>query len=72
MRAERRSLVKERGRDAKLEKKKDELLVGFIAAIENEVRMMGPSALAFDALPFFDINKNYNVKFICSYVNRII
>ena len=44
---------------AKLEKKKDEVLAEFITAMENAVREMGPSALAYDALPYFDLAKNH-------------
>ncbi len=45
-------------RIAELEKEKDEVLVKFMAAMENTVREMGPSALAYDALSFFDLSKN--------------
>ncbi|WP_396590452.1 TlpA family protein disulfide reductase [Allomuricauda sp. R78024] len=45
-------------RIAELEKRKDEVLVKFIAAMENLVRKMGPSALAYDALAYFDLYKN--------------
>ncbi len=43
---------------AQLEKKKDEVLVKFIGAMENLVRDMGPSAQAYDALAYFDLYKN--------------
>lgn len=43
-----------------LEKKKDEILLRFIEAMENTAREMGASALAFDALPYFDMSKNYD------------
>lgn len=43
-----------------LEIEKEELLVEFIVAMEDLVREMGPSALAYDALGYFDLYKNYN------------
>lgn len=43
-----------------LEKKKNEILPKFIEAMENSVRQMGASALAFDALPYFDMNANHD------------
>ena len=43
-----------------LEKKKNEILPKFIEAMENSVRQMGASALAFDALPYFDMNVNHD------------
>lgn len=43
-----------------LEKKKNELLPQFIEAMENSVKQMGASALAFDALPYFDMNVNHD------------
>ncbi len=45
---------------AKLEKKKDDILADFIKAMENEVRTMGVSALAFDALQYLDLQKNHD------------
>jgi len=42
-----------------LEVIKDELLVDFVLAMEQEVRAMGPSAAAFDALAYFDLHKNF-------------
>ncbi|MDN5200890.1 TlpA disulfide reductase family protein [Fulvivirgaceae bacterium BMA10] len=45
---------------AKLEKKKDSILVDFIVAMENSVREMGVSVLAYDALAYFDLHKNYD------------
>ena len=44
---------------ARLEKLKPELLKDFVMAMEGKVRKMGVSALAYDALAFFDIHKNY-------------
>ncbi len=41
-----------------LEKMKDEILAEFNIAMENTVREMGPSALAYDALRYFDVHKN--------------
>ncbi len=43
-----------------LEKKKDKILLKFIEAMENTAREMGASALAFDALPYFDMSKNHD------------
>ena len=45
---------------SKLEKMKDEILIKFIDAMENKVREMGVSALAFDALQYFDLQKNHS------------
>ena len=45
---------------ANLEKMKDKILVEFIAAMEDTVNEMGPSALAYDALQYFDIHKNFD------------
>lgn len=42
-----------------LEKKKDSVLKEFTKDMENAVRDMGVTALAFDALQYFDMNKNY-------------
>jgi peroxiredoxin len=43
-----------------LEKRKNKLLPKFIGAMENSVKKMGASALAFDALPYFDMNVNHD------------
>ena len=43
-----------------LEKKKNEILVKFINAMENNVRDMGVTALAYDALQYFDLQKNHD------------
>lgn len=43
-----------------LEKKKDIILIEFVEAMEKSVRDMGASAIAFDALPYFDMNKNHD------------
>ncbi|MEM9143869.1 MAG: TlpA disulfide reductase family protein [Bacteroidota bacterium] len=43
---------------AELEQAKDSVLVQFIAAMENLVREMGPSAQGYDALGYFDLYKN--------------
>ncbi|WP_420602536.1 TlpA family protein disulfide reductase [Flagellimonas sp.] len=43
---------------AALEKKKDQVLVEFIKAMENLIREMGPSAKAYDALGYLDLYKN--------------
>lgn len=43
-----------------LEKRKNKLLPQFIGAMENSVKQMGASALAFDALPYFDMNVNHD------------
>lgn len=45
-------------RIAQLEKRKDEVLVDFVVAMENLVREMGPSAKAYDALTYLDLYKN--------------
>ncbi len=42
-----------------LEKKKDSVLIEFTKDMENAVRKLGVTALAFDALQYFDMNKNY-------------
>ncbi len=42
-----------------LEKRKETVMAKFTEAMENSVREMGPSALAFDALQYFDLTKNY-------------
>ncbi|MCB0592880.1 MAG: TlpA family protein disulfide reductase [Lewinellaceae bacterium] len=44
---------------AVLEKQKDELLIQFIEAMEAAVRLMGPSAEAYQALTYFDAHKNF-------------
>ena len=43
---------------AALEKKKDQVLVEFVEAMENLVREMGPSAKTYDALGYLDLYKN--------------
>ena len=43
-----------------LEKRKNKLLPQFIGAMENSVKKMGASALAFDALTYFDMNINHD------------
>ncbi|RKN78421.1 TlpA family protein disulfide reductase [Ulvibacterium marinum] len=45
-------------RIAELEKEKDKVLLQFIRSMENLVMQMGPSAKAYDALGYFDLNKN--------------
>ncbi|MEC3908734.1 TlpA disulfide reductase family protein [Tamlana sp. 2201CG12-4] len=42
----------------KLEIAKEKILISFIKAMEDSVRDMGASAQAFDALQYFDLNKN--------------
>ena len=44
---------------ASLEQEKTRLLKTFTQAMEEKVREMGISSLAYDALPYFDIHKNY-------------
>ncbi|WP_431127178.1 TlpA family protein disulfide reductase [Flagellimonas flava] len=45
-------------RIAELEREKDELLVDFVAAMEQLIRKMGPTAKAYDALSYLDLYKN--------------
>ena len=44
---------------ARLEGKKEGIMRKFSAAMENTVIEMGASALAYDALTYFDVHKNY-------------
>lgn len=41
-----------------LELRKDEVLAEFVTAMEKSVLEMGPSAIAYDALAYFDVFKN--------------
>ena len=44
---------------AKLEGMKEKIMKKFSTAMENKVIEMGASALAYDALTYFDVHKNY-------------